>query len=180
MSTGHFRIVTQSNFRWMVDYYKLLRLSRGASKQEVKAAYRKLALVYHPDMHGNNKEKTELFKQITIAYEHITKGIDGNEVSNGSSATGSSTSRCVASADNVICSRCSRINSSRDTDTYTMNTRVDMNQTGPVHIRGIQPERVSQKSPWILEYSTLQCGMPGTTERTQSLNQQSSKRRKHL
>lgn len=63
----------------MVDYYKLLCISRGASKQEIKAAYRKLALLYHPDRHGNDKVKTEHFKQITMAYEFITKGsgVDG-------------------------------------------------------------------------------------------------------
>ena len=75
----------------MVDYYKLLRVSRGASKQEIKAAYRKLALIYHPDRHGNDKVKTEQFKQITMAYESITKGYDVNETSDPFS----SSNRCM-------------------------------------------------------------------------------------
>src|SRR5881409_2213073 len=49
------------------DYYDVLGVPRGASKDEVKTAYRKLALQYHPD---RNKDPgaTEKFKEISEAY----------------------------------------------------------------------------------------------------------------
>ncbi len=51
------------------DYYEVLEVQRGASEQELKSAYRKLALQYHPDRNpGNHEEATEKFKEITEAY----------------------------------------------------------------------------------------------------------------
>ncbi|MGB5156842.1 molecular chaperone DnaJ [Desulfobacterium sp. N47] len=51
------------------DYYEILGASRSASPDELKAAYRKLALKYHPDRNPGDKESEEKFKEAAEAYE---------------------------------------------------------------------------------------------------------------
>ena len=56
------------------DYYETLGVGRGATEDEVKKAYRQLALKYHPDRNPNNKEAEEKFKEATEAYEVLGNG----------------------------------------------------------------------------------------------------------
>ena len=51
------------------DYYEVLGIQKGASKDDIKKAYRKLAIQYHPDKNPGNKEAEEKFKEATEAYE---------------------------------------------------------------------------------------------------------------
>jgi curved DNA-binding protein len=51
------------------DYYKTLGVERNASPEDLKRAFRKLAVKYHPDKNPGNKESEEKFKQINEAYE---------------------------------------------------------------------------------------------------------------
>lgn len=54
------------------DYYYVLGISREATEKDIKAAYRKLARKYHPDVNPGNKAAEEKFKEINQAYEVIS------------------------------------------------------------------------------------------------------------
>ncbi|HAJ80878.1 MAG TPA: molecular chaperone DnaJ, partial [Zunongwangia profunda] len=56
------------------DYYDILGISKGASAAEIKKAYRKMAIKYHPDKNPGDNEAENKFKKAAEAYEVL-----GNE-----------------------------------------------------------------------------------------------------
>jgi DnaJ-class molecular chaperone len=61
------------------SYYKILGISENASKEEIKKAYRKLSLQYHPDRNNNSEESKKKFQQISQAYETLADDQKRNE-----------------------------------------------------------------------------------------------------
>ena len=55
-----------------IDYYETLEVSKSADAAEIKKAYRKLALQFHPDRNQGDKEAEEKFKAINEAYQVLS------------------------------------------------------------------------------------------------------------
>ena len=59
-------------FRSVRDLYEILEISKDASQEDIKRAYRKLAKKYHPDLNPNDAEAEQNFKEVNAAYEVLS------------------------------------------------------------------------------------------------------------
>lgn len=82
MDAGDWISCRKSNSLTAKDYYRVLGLNRGASGKQIKFAYRKLALKYHPDRNQTPGARQK-FQEITTAYDHLMSHPDpaGGEAS---------------------------------------------------------------------------------------------------
>lgn len=72
-----------------VDYYELLGVARDSSVEDIKKAYRRLAMQYHPDRNPDNDQAEDMFKQINEAYEVLSTPEKRSQYDRYGSTTGS-------------------------------------------------------------------------------------------
>ena len=70
------------------DYYKILGVERSASEDEIKKAYRKMAMKYHPDKNNGDAESESKFKEAAEAYDVLSSPDKKSNYDTFGSATG--------------------------------------------------------------------------------------------
>ena len=103
------------------DYYRTLGVARNASEQEIKTAFRKLALKHHPDRNDGNKESEARFKEAGEAYEVLSNpekrriydqfGAEGLRAGGGGRGPGAGRPTSPARTPNRAAPLCPRISS---------------------------------------------------------------------
>ncbi len=72
LNPGHERRVTKHDIMAKRDYYEVLGVSKSASADDIKRAYRRMAMKYHPDKNPGDKEAETKFKECAEAYEVLS------------------------------------------------------------------------------------------------------------
>lgn len=79
------------------NYYKILQVSPEASIEDIKQAYRRLARQYHPDLHPENPETADRFKEICEAYEVLSDSVQRTQYDQGLDDNSTKTQKAGAS-----------------------------------------------------------------------------------
>lgn len=128
------------------DYYDILGISKDASAEQIKAAYRKMALKYHPDRNPDNKESEEKFKEAAEAYEVLSDAAKrGRYDQHGQAAADNNFSGNGADMDDIF-------NSFGDMFSSMFGGGQQQRRRGPVAARGhdlAKEETISLKDSFL-------------------------------
>ena len=115
------------------DLYKILRVTRNATINEIKSSYRKLALKLHPDLTGNDTNLSEEFKSITSAYEILSDNVTRSnyDLSLGINSSDLHSNRMNYNATNTRNNHSTSARSSTSGKIYTGNSVKDEHRSNP-------------------------------------------------
>lgn len=112
----------------MRDPYEILELKKGANKDDVKRAYKKLAKQYHPDQYDDNPLRVlaeDKMREVNEAYDHLMKSIPDNE-SHGTSSSSSYTNN-NSYGSNYKNQSNNSYSSNTNTNNYNQNSNYNQN-----------------------------------------------------
>ena len=134
------------------DYYKILNVPPTASNDEIKHAYRKLSLKYHPDKNPGKKGASDMFIKITEAYTNLSKKNEDDNKFKNSNTSNVSSDPHVENIKEVI-SKLFGETVFKQTGVGQDSENLDKTHTGnfPNHINHNKSTTISEKPPDIIK-----------------------------
>ena len=135
----------------MIDHYSILGLTKDASKDEIKKAYRKLAIKFHPDKNDGDEFLAEMFKKISAAYEILNdeskKSFYDNNLNNSDSKDRSEEKSSSTNSNK------SNANHSQNTAKATITNAINNYFSSRKHYSNVESEYTSLKNNQIPTHS---------------------------